>query len=202
MKVTLPAAAMPTRHRLPTAACDGSLKTRSIVRNSHKPAACDRRRRPEAHHPPEGFLSRSTKGMTKIPRWRGRVKPPYAVRRHPRRGRVRRSGAIIPDATRCFRLHAAWPRQLRFRGAAWHTTCAAAAGRGGATAHRHPAGKEDGGQRLRMEKEQVPSLILMMKVPAQIPATGRRVVYRLLAWNAWQHVFFRLLDQLRQPLRC
>jgi hypothetical protein len=42
----------------------------------------------------------------------------------------------------------------------------------------------------------------MMRVPAQILSTGRRIVYRLLAWNPWQHVFFRLLDQLRQPLRC
>jgi hypothetical protein len=42
----------------------------------------------------------------------------------------------------------------------------------------------------------------MMKVPAQILSTGRRIVYRLLAWNPWQHVFFRLLDHLRQPLRC
>jgi len=41
----------------------------------------------------------------------------------------------------------------------------------------------------------------MMKVPTQILSTGRRIVYRLLAWNPWQHVFFRLLDQLRQPLR-
>jgi hypothetical protein len=42
----------------------------------------------------------------------------------------------------------------------------------------------------------------LMKVPSQILSTGRRIVYRLLAWNPWQHVFFRLLDQLRQPLRC
>jgi hypothetical protein len=42
----------------------------------------------------------------------------------------------------------------------------------------------------------------MIKVPAQILSTGRRIVYRLLAWNPWQHVFFRLLDQLQQPLRC
>jgi hypothetical protein len=42
----------------------------------------------------------------------------------------------------------------------------------------------------------------MLKVPAQILSTGRRIVYRLLAWNPWQHVFFRLLDQLREPLRC
>jgi len=42
----------------------------------------------------------------------------------------------------------------------------------------------------------------LMNVPAQIVRTGRKIVYRLLAWNPWQHVFFRLLDQLRQPLRC
>jgi hypothetical protein len=42
----------------------------------------------------------------------------------------------------------------------------------------------------------------MLRVPAQIISAGRRIVYRFLAWNPWQHVFFRLLDQLRQPLRC
>jgi hypothetical protein len=29
-------------------------------------------------------------------------------------------------------------------------------------------------------------------VPAQIVKTGRRLIYRLLSWNPWQHVFFRL----------
>ena len=42
----------------------------------------------------------------------------------------------------------------------------------------------------------------VLQVPAQIVRTGRKIVCRLLAWNPWQHVFFRLLDQLRQPLRC
>ena len=42
----------------------------------------------------------------------------------------------------------------------------------------------------------------LIAVPAQIIRTGRRLIYRLLAWNPWQHVFFRLLDQLREPLRC
>jgi hypothetical protein len=42
----------------------------------------------------------------------------------------------------------------------------------------------------------------MMNVPAQILSAGRKIVYRLLAWNPWQHVFFRLLDQLARPLRC
>jgi hypothetical protein len=42
----------------------------------------------------------------------------------------------------------------------------------------------------------------MVRIPAQIIRTGRKIVYRLLAWNPWQHVFFRLLDQLHTPLRC
>lgn len=42
----------------------------------------------------------------------------------------------------------------------------------------------------------------MMNVPSQILSAGRKIVYRLLAWNPWQHVFFRLLDQLARPLRC
>ena len=40
-----------------------------------------------------------------------------------------------------------------------------------------------------------------MLVPAQILRTGRRIVYRLLAWNRWQHVFLRGLDALSLPLR-
>jgi hypothetical protein len=40
------------------------------------------------------------------------------------------------------------------------------------------------------------------KSPGEIIRTGRQIVYRLLSWNPWQHVFFRLLDQLRLPMRC
>ena len=42
----------------------------------------------------------------------------------------------------------------------------------------------------------------LIQIPAQVVHTGRRTVYRVLAWNPWQHVFFRLLDQFRLPLRC
>jgi hypothetical protein len=42
----------------------------------------------------------------------------------------------------------------------------------------------------------------MVQLPAQIVRRGRQIVYRLLSWTPWQHVFFRLLDQLRLPLRC
>jgi hypothetical protein len=31
---------------------------------------------------------------------------------------------------------------------------------------------------------------------------GRRIVYRLLAWNPWQGVFLRAVAALRRPLRC
>jgi hypothetical protein len=41
-----------------------------------------------------------------------------------------------------------------------------------------------------------------MAIPAQIVKTGRRIVYRLLAWNRWLPVFFNLLDELRVPMRC
>ena len=41
-----------------------------------------------------------------------------------------------------------------------------------------------------------------MRVPCQIVRQARRVVYRLLAWNPWQHVFLRGVDALRCPLQC
>jgi len=37
----------------------------------------------------------------------------------------------------------------------------------------------------------------LVRLPCQIIRTGRRLVYRLLSWNPWQPVFFRLLDVLR-----
>jgi hypothetical protein len=42
----------------------------------------------------------------------------------------------------------------------------------------------------------------IINVPAQIVRTSRKIVYRFLSWNPWQHVFFRLLDRLCLPLRC
>ena len=41
-----------------------------------------------------------------------------------------------------------------------------------------------------------------IRVPCQIVRTGRRIVYRLLAWNPWQEVFVRGLAALGCPLRC
>jgi hypothetical protein len=36
-----------------------------------------------------------------------------------------------------------------------------------------------------------------LRLPCQIIRTSRKLVYRLLSWNPWQHVFFRALDVLR-----
>jgi hypothetical protein len=41
-----------------------------------------------------------------------------------------------------------------------------------------------------------------MAIPAQVVKTGRKIILRFLAWNRWLPAFFRLLDQLRTPLRC
>ena len=41
-----------------------------------------------------------------------------------------------------------------------------------------------------------------MLVPCQLVRTGRRIVFRVLAWNRWLPVLFRAVDVLRQPLRC
>ena len=36
----------------------------------------------------------------------------------------------------------------------------------------------------------------MVKIPCQIIRTGRHIVYRLLNWNPWQRVLFRLVNAL------
>jgi hypothetical protein len=41
-----------------------------------------------------------------------------------------------------------------------------------------------------------------MRIPVQLVRTSRRLVFRLLAWNPWQAVFLRGVDQLRTPLQC
>ncbi len=42
----------------------------------------------------------------------------------------------------------------------------------------------------------------MLRVPCQIVRSGRRIIYRLLSWNPWQHVLLRAADAMRHPLRC
>jgi hypothetical protein len=42
----------------------------------------------------------------------------------------------------------------------------------------------------------------MVQLPCQIVRTGRRIVYRLLAWNPWAAPLLRLAEAMRRPLRC
>ena len=53
---------------------------------------------------------------------------------------------------------------------------------------------------LRMEFKAF--LNVFMRIPVQVVRTSRRLVFRLLAWNPWQHIFLRGVDQLHDPLRC
>jgi hypothetical protein len=41
-----------------------------------------------------------------------------------------------------------------------------------------------------------------IRLPCQVIRTGRRIVFRLMAWNPWLTVFLRGVDVLHQPLRC
>ena len=45
-----------------------------------------------------------------------------------------------------------------------------------------------------------------MNIPTQVIRTGRRIVYRVLAWTQWLGVFLRGVDaitrQANRPLRC
>ena len=40
-----------------------------------------------------------------------------------------------------------------------------------------------------------------LRIPCQVLKTGRRLILRLLAWNEWQPVFFRLAADISPPLR-
>jgi hypothetical protein len=53
---------------------------------------------------------------------------------------------------------------------------------------------------LRMEFKKF--INAFVRVPCQIVRTGRRILYKLLAWNPWQVVFLRAVDSLRTPLKC
>ena len=53
---------------------------------------------------------------------------------------------------------------------------------------------------LRMEFKKFVNAFV--RIPAQIIRAGRRLVYRLLSWNPYQHIFLRAVDALESPLRC
>lgn len=68
---------------------------------------------------------------------------------------------------------------------------------GGRWAQKH---KQEKDEVLRMEFRTF--LNAFIRVPAQVVRTGRRILYRLLSWNPWQHVFFRGVAQFSGTLRC
>jgi hypothetical protein len=53
---------------------------------------------------------------------------------------------------------------------------------------------------LRMEFKTF--LNAFMKIPVQVVRTGRRILFRVLAWNQWLDVFLRGFEPLHRPLRC
>jgi len=59
---------------------------------------------------------------------------------------------------------------------------------------------EEKGDVLRMEFKKF--LNAFMRIPAQLVRTGRQIVFRLLGWNPYQHVFIRAVEALEQPLLC
>jgi len=59
--------------------------------------------------------------------------------------------------------------------------------------------KAERDQLLRMEFRTFRNALML--IPAQIVRTGRRIVYRVLAWTKWISTFFRACDSVR-PLRC
>ena len=54
-------------------------------------------------------------------------------------------------------------------------------------------------QGLRMEFKTFLNAFILL--PCQLVRTGRRIVFRLMAWNPWLSVLFRAVDVLRRPLR-
>ena len=53
---------------------------------------------------------------------------------------------------------------------------------------------------LRMEFKKFVNAFV--RIPAQLVKTARRLVFRLLAWNPYQHVFLRAVEILNRPLLC
>jgi hypothetical protein len=53
---------------------------------------------------------------------------------------------------------------------------------------------------LKMEFKRFVNAVV--RVPCQIVRQGRKIIYRLLAWNPWQEVMMRMVEALRRPMRC
>jgi hypothetical protein len=65
-----------------------------------------------------------------------------------------------------------------------------------------PAPKHRQEKRSILKMEFKGFLNALMQLPCQIVRTGRRIIYRLLAWNPWASSLLRLAQAMRRPLRC
>ena len=65
-----------------------------------------------------------------------------------------------------------------------------------------------GREKYKREKESVLRMEFrkfvdeLVRIPVQLVKTGRRLVFRLLAWNRYQHIFIRAVECFETPLRC
>ena len=67
------------------------------------------------------------------------------------------------------------------------------------TTLRDPNTASGSGRCCRMEFKAFAAAGLL-RLPCQIVRTGRRIVYRLLAWNPWAQTLIRLSQAMRLPL--
>ena len=71
-----------------------------------------------------------------------------------------------------------------------------------------PPTKGRGKDQPRSEKQRVLKmefktfLNAFLRPPRQLIRSGRRITFRLLAWNPWLGIFFRAVHALRHPRRC
>jgi hypothetical protein len=69
-------------------------------------------------------------------------------------------------------------------------------------AHGRWREKHAGEKRRLLRMEFHTFLQALVNMPAQVVRTGRRLLVRLLNWNEWTPVFFRLARAVAYPLRC
>jgi hypothetical protein len=88
------------------------------------------------------------------------------------------NGAYLVMTALAWNLNAWWALTLPAQPGRWHD--------------QHPAEKR---WVLRLEFKTFVNAFV--RLPCQLIRTGRQLVYRLLGWNPYQPIFFRLLDVLR-----
>ena len=66
---------------------------------------------------------------------------------------------------------------------------------------RHEA-KHTAEKRKLLRMEFTTFCAAFIQMPCQIVRGGRRLIYRMLSWNPWQGVFFRLVERLHECWLC